>query len=248
MALQPLQLSPDAPAWVVAASWPVLMAHIAGGLAAIVSGYTAILARKGSPLHRAAGNLFFVSMLVLLGMGGLIAEAEPDNRGTALGALFGIYLTATAWSAARRADGPAGGVERSGFWFTAIVGLTIVVLSFVGLSRPHAPQPQTTAGMIMGFIALLAAAADRKVIRRGMAGANRIARHVWRMCAAMFFATGSFFLGQQKVMPHAVQGSPFLFVLALAPLVLMIFWLIYVRVSPKFGGSPPKLRRPAPAV
>ena len=248
MALQPLHFSPDAPAWVVAAAWPILMVHIAAGLAGIVSGYTAILARKGSPLHRAAGNIFFLSMIGMLSMGGLIAAAESNNRGTGLGALFGIYLVTTAWSAARRPDGPAGGIERTGFWFVLIVGTTMAALSLIGLSRPDAPQPQTTAGMLMALIALLAAAADRKVVRRGMAGVDRIARHLWRMSAAMFFATGSFFLGQQKVMPQAIQGSPLLIVLAVAPLLLMIFWLVFVRISPKFGGRPPKLRRPAPAV
>jgi hypothetical protein len=101
--------------------------------------------------------------------------------------------------------------------------------------------------MVIGVISLLAAAADRKVIRQGMAGVDRIRRHLWRMGAAMFFATGSFFLGQQKVMPNAVQGSPILIVLAVAPLALMIFWLFYVRLSPRFGGRPPRLRRAAPA-
>ena len=37
------------------------------------------------------------------------------------------------------------------------------------------------------------------------------------MCFAFFIATGSFFLGQQDVLPAAVRGSPILFVLAFAP-------------------------------
>jgi hypothetical protein len=239
LTLHALHLGPDAPAWIVAAVWPVLMVHITGGLAGIGTGFTAMLARKGSRLHRAAGNLFFLSMLVMLSTGGLIAALEPDNRGTAVGALFGLYLATTAWSAARRPDGPAGGVERAGFWFALLVGLTIATLSLVGPGRLHAPQPQTTAGLIMGAVALLAAAADFKVIRKGMAGADRIARHLWRMSTAMFFATGSFFLGQQKVMPEAIKGSPVLIALAVAPLLLMIFWLFYLRFSRRFGGRTP---------
>jgi uncharacterized membrane protein len=239
--LQPLHLAPDAQAWVVAASWPVLMAHISAGLTALPAGAVAIAARKGSRLHRAAGKLFFLSMLVMLGVGGLIAAFEPGNRGTAVGALFGIYLVITAWSAARRPDGPAGQLERAGFWFVLAVGLTMLALIAIGMANPN-PQPHAApwqAAAIMGVIALLSAAADRRVIRKGMAGADRIARHLWRMCGAFFFASGSFFLGQQKVMPQAIQGSPILIVLAVAPLVLMIFWLIYVRFSKKFGGRPP---------
>jgi hypothetical protein len=52
------------------------------------------------------------------------------------------------------------------------------------------------------------------------------------MCAALFVATGSFFIGQQKVMPAFIQGSPVLFILGLAPLILMIFWLVRVGRRP----------------
>ena len=72
--LQPLHLGPDAPAWLIAVTWPVLMVHIAGGMTALASGFTAILARKGSRLHRAAGNLFFASMLAMLSVGLLSAS------------------------------------------------------------------------------------------------------------------------------------------------------------------------------
>ena len=51
------------------------------------------------------------------------------------------------------------------------------------------------------------------------------------MCFAFFIATGSFFLGQQKVMPAAVRGSPVLFVLAFAPFAVMLFWLVRLRFA-----------------
>lgn len=60
--------------------------------------------------------------------------------------------------------------------------------------------------------------------------------NLWRMCFAFFVATGSFFLGQQDVMPQAVRGSPILFVLAFAPFALMLFWLVRVRFSKTIGG------------
>jgi hypothetical protein len=49
------------------------------------------------------------------------------------------------------------------------------------------------------------------------------------MCFALFFAAASFFLGQQKVMPTFMHGSPLLFIPAFAPLGLMIYWLIRTR-------------------
>jgi membrane protein implicated in regulation of membrane protease activity len=56
------------------------------------------------------------------------------------------------------------------------------------------------------------------------------------MCFAFFIATGSFFLGQQDVLPEAVRGSPALFVLAFAPLAVMLFWLFRLRVRKRAQG------------
>jgi hypothetical protein len=67
--------------------------------------------------------------------------------------------------------------------------------------------------------------------RGGISGARRIARHLWRMCLALFSAAGSFFIGQQKVMPAFMHGSPILLALGISPLFVMVFWLIRVRLT-----------------
>ena len=76
----------------------------------------------------------------------------------------------------------------------------------------------------------------RKFLRAPLGRVQRIARHLWRMCFAFFIATGSFFLGQQDVLPAAVRGSPVLFVLAFAPFAVMAFWLVRVRIGTRFRG------------
>ena len=68
-------------------------------------------------------------------------------------------------------------------------------------------------------------------MRGTLSATQRLSRHLWRMCFAFFIATGSFFLGQQDVLPQALRGSPILFVLAFAPFALMLFWLVRVRFS-----------------
>lgn len=40
-------------------------AHISMALLGLVSGAAAMTFRKGSPLHRQSGNVFFVSMLIM---------------------------------------------------------------------------------------------------------------------------------------------------------------------------------------
>jgi hypothetical protein len=91
---------------------------------------------------------------------------------------------------------------------------------------------------VFASFAAFAAALDLKVILHGgISGAQRIARHLWRMCFALFFAAAFFFLGQQQVLPKFVRGSPILVALALAPLVLMVFWLFRLRFSKPFKSG-----------
>jgi len=68
------------------------------------------------------------------------------------------------------------------------------------------------------------------LLRGGVFGVQRITRHLWRMCFGLFIATGSFFLGQgSKVFPAFVLKSNVLFIPAILPLLLLIFWLVRVR-------------------
>jgi len=62
-------------------------------------------------------------------------------------------------------------------------------------------------------------------------------RHLWRMCFGFFIATGSFFLGQQQVFPAWLRGSGVLFIPALLPLILLIFWLFRVRFTNAYQGK-----------
>jgi hypothetical protein len=48
------------------------------------------------------------------------------------------------------------------------------------------------------------------------------------MCFSLFIASGSFFLGQAKVIPKPIRIFPLLAIPALLPLVLMLYWLARV--------------------
>jgi len=79
---------------------------------------------------------------------------------------------------------------------------------------------------VFGSVALMAAAGDMRMIHLGsLQGRRRIVRHLWRMCFATFIATGSFFLGQAKVFPESIRIVPLLAIPAVAPVVLMLYWL-----------------------
>lgn len=201
-----------------------LALHIVGGSLAILSGYVAVFAPKGRPTHRVAGTVFFGSMLIMTSFA-LVIAVTRDQPINIMAASFALYLVFTAWLTVRRAEGTIGLLEAGAcLWglLAAAYGLLI-----------GAPRVGGFAAVVLVFAALagLGAAFDIKVmVQRGVRGAGRISRHLWRMCTAFFVATGSFFLGQMDEIPQMWRG-PHLYVLAFAPLVLLIFWMIRVRVN-----------------
>jgi uncharacterized membrane protein len=233
-----LRVPADSPWWVAAAANLILFLHIAGGSVGIVSGFVTLLSRKGERLHRVAGTVFFVSMLIMATIGASASPFLPvPQMANVVVGILTLYLLATSWVAIRRKDGGIGRFEKGGF----AVALGVVAASAIFI-RMAVNNPAGTIGKegpqifyVFALVGAIAAAGDLRVILRGeISGAARIARHLWRMCAALTIASGSFFLGQQKIMPAFMQGSPWLFVPVLAPLLLMVFWLIRVRVGRRF--------------
>lgn len=231
-----LHINPDMPAIVRDTADVILFVHIAGGALSIMTGWVAVLSRKGEPLHRLFGTLFVVFMLVM-GIAATYLGAVIPEASNVTGGLFAIYLVITAWMAARRPDGVIGIFERVAMLVPLGVAITDLIFGLIAARSPNGifdrfPPPFYFVGAaIVGFTFLMDV---RMVLAKGLAGRARIARHVWRICFAFFFACGSFFLGQQKVMPHWMQGSPVLLALGLAPLGFMIVWLLIVALSGRF--------------
>lgn len=213
--------------------------HIAGGLLALASGAVAFAVRKGGGAHVSAGTWFCVAMLVLGVTASILApfKSPPDSP---LGGIMVCYFVATAWMAARRRSGTPGRFEKIACAIVLVIALAIIGSGFRLALSPTAPSgpPGPFALFAVGGICLLAGLSDLRFIVRGKLSARqRIARHLWRMCFAFFIATGSFFLGQQDVLPQAMRGSALLFVLAFAPFALMLFWLARVRFSRMISQS-----------
>jgi len=87
--------------------------------------------------------------------------------------------------------------------------------------------------VFLAVITALAAAGDLRTIRQGMLrGGPRLARHLWRMCFALFIAAGSFFSIRARV--AKVLPAPFTTPMMRALPVLLVFaamfyWLWRVR-------------------
>lgn len=211
--------------------------HIVGGVSALVSGAVAAAMSKGSSRHAKAGIWFCVSMFVLDATASILSpfKTPPESP---VGGIMVCYFVATAWMAARRRDGVPGWFEKIACASVLLIALAMIAGGFqLALSpnpRPGPPGPFVL--FALGGLCLLAGLGDLRFLRGKLSARQRISRHLWRMCFAFFIATGSFFLGQQDVLPQAVRGSPILWVLAFAPFALMLFWLVRVRFSRMISG------------
>jgi uncharacterized membrane protein len=203
----------------------MLIVHVSGGGVGLVAGFLAVAAPKGGVLHRRAGTVFVVAMMTMAAFGLALATYRGQSLNM-LAAAFTLYLVASAWLTVRRRRAQAGWAELLGcFYALGVAAFAAAVAAGAGASEPE------PAGLVFGGLAALAAVLDvRVILRRGVAGVSRLSRHLWRMCAALFVASGSFFLGQMDEIPAALSG-PHLFVLAFAPLGALGFWLVRVRFT-----------------
>src|SRR5258708_24884904 len=231
---------------------PTLIVDILGGSLGLVSGTAAMTFRKGSPRHVLAGRLFVASMLIMgvLAVYLAITRHQPSNIGAGF---LTVYLIGTAWLTARRSDG-----ETSRFdWVVLLIPLAIGIFHWMNgikvLRSGASSQGGVPIGMMffMGSVCLLAAAGDvRMLVRGGVFGAKRIARHRWRMCFGLFIAAGSFFFGPSnrplrllstvgigKYLSPALFSTTLYSILTLLPLILLIFWLVRVRFTNAYNGK-----------
>lgn len=219
--------------------FPFIVLHVCAGTVGLLSGAAAMTFRKGSARHAQAGNIFVVSMLMMSALGagmGWIEHLRLMN--TQMMNLFNgvltFYLVATGWATAKRVSGKIRIFDGIALFVVLVDGVSMLAYankaahSLTGSTDGY----PTGVYVFFGSIALLAAAGDvRMFIHRGVFGAPRILRHLWRMSFALLIAVVSLFLGQQKVFPAAVRGSKMLFIPPLLVLGVMIFWLIRMSFS-----------------
>ena len=239
-----LQVSADSSELVRAAAALVLFLHIGAGSVGLLSGAAALVFRKGSRLHRMAGKLFVVSMLIMSGIGACVAPFLPvPERASVLAGVVTFYLVFTALAAVKRKAGSFGLFDVAVLFASLCITAAAAILIWMASHSPTGTldgQPRQ-AFYIFIIIGTLATVGDlRLVLRRGITGAARIARHLWRMCTALFIATGSLFLGQQKVFPASLRGSSWFFVPELVVVALLLFWLCRVFLSATYKHQRPR--------
>jgi uncharacterized membrane protein len=225
--------------------------HVGGGIIAFLFGSTALIARKGGRLHRLSGIVFAVSMLCMAASGGYLALLRSQRVNTIAG-VSTFYLVATGWMTIKRKPNETGSAEVGLFLLGLVTGITALTFAHEAATRASGKGGGAAAAYtVFGAIVLLSVSGDlRMLIRGGVSGVQRLVRHLWRMCVALFVAAGSFFLGtagdpvlrriglRARLFPDAVRKTGLPAVPVLIIVVLTIFWLIRVRFTNAYKPRP----------
>ena len=205
----------------------LLPIHVAAGGLALVLGAMALSAKKGGTIHRRSGRLFVCAMVV---MG--ISAAFLGNVG---GGLMAVYFVGTALTTVR----PVSAWTRSFNVAALMVAVGMAFLSIVGGVKAFKSPGGVLNGVpfvmlfFLATVMLLAAAGDVRIMRSGMPrGRPRLARHLWRMCFALFIAAGSFFSIRErvaKILPEPFTTAPMRALPILLLFGAMFYWLWRVR-------------------
>ncbi|HSK75957.1 MAG TPA: hypothetical protein VLQ45_05830 [Thermoanaerobaculia bacterium] len=217
----------------------LLPIHIAAGGLALVLGTVALLVKKGGTLHRRSGMLFVYAMLVMGFTASILGFLKSPTDANVFTGFMTAYFVGTALTAVRPASP----------WTRTIhgVALTVVVLLALGtivggveaFNNPGLSPggvPFRTIGVmsfVLATVMILAAAGDVRILRSGMPrGGPRLARHLWRMCFALFIAAGSFFSIRERVariLPEPFTSGPMRALPILLLFGAMFYWLWRVR-------------------
>ncbi len=160
-----------------------------------------------------------------------MAAFIKPNHGNVMGGVLTFYLVATGWMTAKRRERKVGIFDRSALLGVLAIGAAAVTWGFQAATSLTGLKDGYPPGMyfIFGAIALLFAASDvRMLVRGGVSGAQRIARHLWRMSLALLFALVSFYPSRAHLFPKWFNDTTLLYVPHVLLIGAIFFWLVRV--------------------
>jgi hypothetical protein len=211
--------------------------HAAMGAMGIVTGIIALASPKGGPFHIISGRIF-VAAIVLTALSAVRLAIKAEEFGFIGAGALVVYFMLTAWMAVKRREHESGWFEIGAFLVAAAGASAMYYAWLQALQDPDALFGGLPI-LIFAIVATLCALGDLSVVlRRGLAGKQRIMRHLWRMHLGFFAAVGSFFPGQLEMFPVWIQNIRPLILLFIPPFSvagIMLVWLVYVVFSKPFA-------------
>src|SRR5438045_3249876 len=209
----------------------LLSTHIVAGGPAIILGAIALVASKGATVHRRSGLLFVYAMLTMGMSGSVLALRQSLTNANVLGGFMSAYFVLTALTTVRPASAWTRALNAGALLVALALAAVEIGLGFKALASPRGAINGVPFFMLffLAAITAMAAAGDVRVMRSGvLRGSRRLARHLWRMCFALFIAAGSFFSIRSrvaKILPAPFTTAP----MRALPIVLlfgaMFYWL-----------------------
>lgn len=207
--------------------------HVLTGAIALVAGAIALSALKGGSLHRKSGRVFVGAMLFMSASGAVIAAFIPVRVSVVAGMLT-FYLVLTSLLTVRRIANNNRHIDIAAMSLGFITGFLGIMFGAMALQTANGALDRYPAAIyfVFGSVALIGATLDaRMLLANGINGKHRIARHLWRMCFAMYMATSAFFLGQAKLFPDVLRNGWLLSVPVMMVVLAMLYWLTRTLLS-----------------
>ncbi|WP_088330408.1 DUF2306 domain-containing protein [Lacimicrobium sp. SS2-24] len=205
--------------------------HFAMGTCAVVTGFTALLVKKGSGLHKLAGKVYVLSMLLLC-LSGFYLSYVRELQFTFLLSAFALYLVITGVLAARQSQRTTNTRAKLELAFSGLLCTACFTLSVLGItlnwSYPDR-EPPYEAYAFIGLCVGLFMLGDIKQLRHGnLTHTLRIKRHLTRIGSSMLIATIVFFLGNNNVLPDSLRTESILLTPIIAVFVItMTYRVVY---------------------
>jgi uncharacterized membrane protein len=217
----------------------LLPIHIAAGGLAIVLGAVALSVKKGGTIHRRSGLLFVYAMLVMGTSASILGFLKSPTDGNVMAGLMTAYFVGTALTTVRPASPWTRRINAAALMFALGLALVAIVGGVKAVNSPRVSPggvPFRTIGVmsfVLATVLILAAIGDVRILRSGLPrGGPRLARHLWRMCFALFIAAGSFFSIRArvaKILPEPFTTAPMRALPILLLFAAMFYWLWRVR-------------------
>ena len=201
----------------------------------MVLGAVALLVTKGGTVHRRSGLLFVSAMVVMGTTASILAFRKSPTDANVLGGFMTVYFVGTALTTVRPASPWTRGFSVAALAIAIGLACVDVVFGVKAFNSPRgvlsgAPFPML---FFLATVMIVAAAGDVRIMRFGMPrGGPRLARHLWRMCFALFIAAGSFFSIRARVariLPEPLTTAPMRALPILLLFGTMFYWMWRVR-------------------
>ncbi len=154
----------------------IWLVHTPAGTVGLIAAAVALYTKKGSALHRKAGNYFTVSMLIMLVVG-FVAALIKESPADMILSVVVLYTVFTAWLTAKRKIVETGILEKVAIAWIIAVAIAAFILS-AGRSEAETPSIYL---FWAGFAVFCAVGDLRNLRKAGLTGVQRVIRHVWRI-------------------------------------------------------------------